>query len=65
MGAGAVLSERGLAKILDEMTEHDINPPGMPGVWLEPMRSLKLLKYPDRVPLFEGTADPDQEGGTE
>jgi transcriptional regulator with XRE-family HTH domain len=45
-----------LARCLDDMVQNDIEPPALPGEWVEKMRSLKALKYPDRVRIF---AEPD------
>jgi hypothetical protein len=42
-----------LATVLDAMTEHGIQPPAMSPTWVSTMRELKMLKYPERVGLFE------------
>lgn len=45
---------RELARCLDDMVENGgMEPPGLPREWVETMRSLKLLRYPDRVQIFE------------
>ncbi|WP_113704604.1 helix-turn-helix domain-containing protein [Nonomuraea lactucae] len=48
---------RNLAAIFDEMVEQEMNPPGKPREWIEIMRNLNMLKYPDAVEIFE----PDEE----
>lgn len=50
-----------LTKILDEMIEHDIAPPGKPAEWIETIRSLGLSKYPDRLVIFD-RPDVDDDG---
>lgn len=53
---------RELAKVLDQMVEHDMNPPAKPRSWVETMRSVKLLKYPDKVSIFQDDqVEPDGE----
>lgn len=50
---------RNLAAIFDEMVELEMSPPGKPRDWVEIMRSLNMLKYPDAVEIFE--PDDDEE----
>ncbi|MBG0818204.1 helix-turn-helix transcriptional regulator [Planomonospora sp. ID82291] len=44
---------RGLAEVLNEMVERDMNPPGKPREWVELMRNLDMLKYPNSIEIFE------------
>jgi transcriptional regulator with XRE-family HTH domain len=44
---------RGLARCLDDMVENDMEPPAQPRARVDTMRSLKALKYPDRVQVHE------------
>ncbi|MFI7044755.1 helix-turn-helix transcriptional regulator [Streptosporangium sandarakinum] len=48
---------RGLAKVLNEMVERGMNPPGKPREWVELMRNLDMLKYPEAVEIFEPDDD--------
>lgn len=42
-----------LAKVLDDMVEHGMTPPGKPREWIEKIRALGLSKYPDSLVIFE------------
>jgi len=44
---------RNLATVFDEMVEMAMHPPGKPREWIELMRDLEMLKYPDAVAIFE------------
>jgi hypothetical protein len=48
---------RGLAEVFDDMVAQEMNPPGKPREWVDLMRTLDLLRYPDAVEIFE----PDEE----
>lgn len=50
---------RGLAKIFDEMVELEMTPPGKPREWVELMRNLDMLKYPEAVEIFEPEPEDD------
>lgn len=43
-----------LAKVLDQMIEHDMTPPGKPARWVEAIRSLGLSEHPDRLVVHGG-----------
>lgn len=40
---------RELAKVLDDMIEHGMDPPGKPREWIDAIRELKFSRYPDRL----------------
>lgn len=48
---------RNLAAIFDEMVTQEMSPPGKPREWIELMRSLDMLKYPEAAEIFEPEGD--------